>query len=223
MQTVELNIKSRNQTGSRYARNLRRAGLVPAILYGHGMAPLPLQVSARDLYKVLHTKAGENVIVQLKPEEGIQLQESTCVIKDIQHHPVTDEIDHVDFTVISLSEKIEVSVPIVVKGEVECPGLKAGGVLDLVHHELDVVCLPTEIPEAIYVNIKTLEIADAIHVKELDIPQGVEVNKDHVDEDDVIVTIHPPRMEEAPKEAGAEAPAQPEVIEKGKKPEEAAE
>lgn len=214
-QTVELGVKIREKKGSSFARNLRRAGSVPAILYGHGMEPLPLQVSARELLKALQTKAGENVILQLKAE-GRDLKESTCVIKDIQHDPVTDKIQHVDFTIVSLTEKIEVMVRVVIKNADDSAGVKAGGILDVVHHEVPVICTPLNIPDAITVDVKNMQINDAVHVRDLPLPEGVEYNTGEIEIEDVVVAVHAPKQEKAAAEE--EAATQPEVIEKGKKP-----
>lgn len=215
MDTVSIEAKKRTKTGSRPSRVSRREGLVPAILYGHGMEPVSMEVDRGALAQALHTKAGENVVIDLKLE-GQELKESTCRIRDIQHHPVTDEIQHVDFTVISLLEKIEVDIPVHILHADEAVGVKDGGVLDIVHHELPVECLPTQIPENIEFSVKALKINDAIHLKDLTLPEGVTCLLE--DEDEVIVAIHPPRVEEE-EEATDEEATEPEVIEKGKKDE----
>jgi len=211
MDMVELAVKNRSVTGSRKARALRRTGSVPAVLYGHGMKPLSLEVNARFLREVLHTKAGENVVINLKVE-GVKLKESTCRVKELQHHPSTDEISHVDFSIISLTQRIEVKVPLVVKNMDQAAGVKEGGVLDVIHHEIEVECLPTQIPERIEVDVKEMKIGDAIHVQDLKIPQGVTAK---LPPEEVVAALHPPAKEEAAPTD--EAPTQPEVIEKGKK------
>lgn len=212
MATVNLSVAPRTEIGKQAAKKVRRAGFVPANLYGHGMKPMTLQVEIKALQAALHTKAGENVVLNLKVE-GVALKESTCLIKEIQTNPVSDNIDHVDFTVISLTEKIDVKVPVVAVNSAEAPGVKEGGIIDLVHHEIEVECLPTDIPEKITVDVKAMKIGDAIHVKDLAMPKGVSCK---LDADDVIVALHPPMKEEV---AGEEAaPGEPEVIEKGKKP-----
>ncbi len=212
METFELQVKPRATEGSRKARNVRRQELIPAIVYGHGMKPLALEMPEREFLKAIHTKAGENVMISLKVE-GMTLQESTCLIKAMQHDPVTDQINHVDLMVISMTEKITVKVPVVVVHSDEAPGVKEGGVLDVVHHEIEVECLPTQIPEKIEIDAKDMKINDAVHVNQLAIAEGVQCL---LDPEDVVVAIHPPREEEvaAPAEEGL---AQPEVIEKGKK------
>ncbi|MDP3921532.1 MAG: 50S ribosomal protein L25/general stress protein Ctc [Candidatus Omnitrophota bacterium] len=218
METVELEVKHRTGMGTSASRRLRRKGAVPAILYGHGMEPVCFEVNAKSLSKVLHTKAGENVVLQLKPE-GVNLKESTCVFKHIHSNPVTDKIDHVDFMIISMTEKITVNVPLVVENGEDALGVKEGGVLDVVHHEIEVECLPANIPQSIKVDVKDLNIGDAIHLKDIAIPEGVTFT---LEPEDVLVSVQAPRKEEEAVAEEEEA-AEPEVIEKGKKPEEGAE
>jgi large subunit ribosomal protein L25 len=142
----------------------------------------------------------------------MKLKESTCRIKAIQHNPVTDKIDHIDFMVISLTEKITVKVPVVLLHSEDAPGIKEGGSLDLVHREIEVECLPTEIPEKVSIEMIAMKINDAVHVKELVLPEGIRCL---LAPDEVVLAIHTPREEEvAPVEEGA---AEPEVMEKGKK------
>ncbi len=214
MAKVNLEATPRTEVGKQAAKRARRGGFIPAIIYGHGMKPLSLQLNLKAFRQTLQTKAGENVVLDLKVE-GVTLKESTCLIKEIQHNPVTDEITHVDFTVISLTEKIEVKVPVVVEGAEDAPGIKEGGVLDLILHEIEVECLVTDIPEKITVNVKGLKINDSISVGDLAIPSGVTCL---LPAEEVVVAVHPPAKEEV-KGVEEGAPAEPEVIEKGKKPE----
>ena len=212
MQTFELQAKSRTPDGTRKARAVRRNEMLPAVVYGHGMKPLAIEVPERAFSKAIHTKAGENVLITLQVE-GVKLKESTCRIKDIQNNPVTDKIDHIDFMVISLTEKITVKVPVILLHVEDAPGVKEGGSLDLVHREIDVECLPTQIPEKVEIEVKAMKINDAVHVKDLTLPPGI---KCLLPSEEVVLAIHPPREEEVkPAEEGAAA--EPEVIEKGKK------
>lgn len=220
MKTIELKAELRDSVGKKATKGVRLAGKIPAILYGRELKPTPLAVSQKEFYQVTHTKAGTNVLIGLKIEGAKLKKETTCLVKEVQRNPVSDEIYHVDFAAISLTEKIRIKVPLVIKDAQEAIGIKEGGILDVVHYEIEVECLPTEIPERIEASVKHLKIGDAIHLKELDIPQGV---VPLLEGEEVVISLHPPQKEEeaAPP---TEAAAEPEVIEKGKKekPEEAA-
>jgi large subunit ribosomal protein L25 len=211
MASVTLAAQPRTKTGSQATKSIRREGFIPGIVYGHGMTPVSLQIPAKALQQALSTKAGENVVINLNVE-GVKLKESTCLVKDLQHDPVTDKIKHIDFTVISMTEKIDVKVHLVVKNAVEAPGIKEGGVLDIVHHEIEVECLPTDIPEKIEIDAKMMKIGDAVHAKDLVLPAGVVCK---FDPEEVIVSLQQPMKEEVAAEETVVG--EPEVIEKGKK------
>ena len=213
METFELQAKSRVVDGTSKARAVRRNEKIPAIVYGHGMKPLPVEVPERDFLKAIHTKAGANILITLQVE-GVKLAESTCRVKAIQHNPVTDKIDHIDFMVISLTENITVKVPVVMLHIEEAVGVKEGGILDLVHREVEVECLPTQIPAKIEIDVKAMKIGDSVHAKELGLPEGV---KCLLPLEEVIVALHAPQKEEVKTADEGEVSTGPEVIEKGKK------
>jgi large subunit ribosomal protein L25 len=126
---VTLKVQWREKVGKGHARDLRRRSFIPAILYGGAIEPVPLEVSVAEFEKALKTRAGENVILNLKIEGDKKGKKShTAIIKDIQLNPVTDRVQHVDFNVISMTQKIRVNVPLHEKGE--APGAHEGGVLD---------------------------------------------------------------------------------------------
>ena len=212
MEKIILEAKPREAVGKTSTRQLRREELIPAIVYGHGMKPLPLAVGDRDFLKILHTKAGENAVINLKVK-GVKLKESTCLIKAIQLNPVTDRINHVDFTVISMTEKIIVKVPLHTLHAELAPGVKEGGVLDVIHHEIEVECLPTQIPEKFQIDLKEMKIGDTIHMKDIEVPEDVTCK---LEPEETMVALHPPRKEEEPV-SDEEGIQEPEVIEKGKK------
>ena len=211
MKTVPLKAAQREQLGKQGARRLRAQKLIPGVVYGSGVKATSIEVNSDDFSRAIHTKAGENVIIQLAVA-GPKNFEKTVVIKEIQRNPQTDAIEHFDFNAISLTEKIKVKVPFHVKGD--APGVKEGGVLDVVHHEIEVECLPTNIPERLDADISALKIGDSIHIRELHFPSGV---IPQLEADEVVVSIHAPKAEEAP--AAEEAAAEPEVIGKAKKEE----
>ncbi len=210
MKTVPLKASQRVRLGKQKVKQVRLEKKIPAVVYGHGLKATPIEVGRDDFERVIHTKAGENVIIHLEVA-GDKKFEKTVVIKEIQHDPVTDGIEHVDFNAISLTEKIKVNVPFHVTGE--SIGVKEGGVLDVVHHEIEVECLPTDIPEKLTADISALKTGDAIHLKELTFSKGVVST---LSGDEVVVTIHAPKAEEVP--VPEETAAEPEVI--GKKKEE---
>lgn len=213
METVELQAKPRTKLGKKGANDVRRAAAIPAIVYGHGMTPLSIAVPEKLFNSSIRTEHGLNVLFQLQVE-GVTLKENTCRVKDYQVNPVTDKINHVDFMVISLTEKIEVQVRLKVKGADIAPGVKEGGVLDLVHHEIEIECLPNQVPDFIEVNVKDMKIGDAIHLKDIQLPEGAACT---FSAEEVLVALHPPKVEEEPKAEDAEGAAEPEVLTAKKK------
>ena len=211
MENIILKAGARSATGKKVAKDLRNKGLVPANVYKAGKGALNLQVSIDDLYEVLHTKAGENVIITLKIEGLGSAKDKTVLIKEIQRHPVKGAILHVDFNEISLTEALKVNVPLASHGEPV--GVKIdGGVLEHVIRELQVECLPTAIPEKIEVDVSALSIGDAIHIKDIKIPEGIKVLNDP---ELIAMIVKPPKVE-APKEEVVEGEVEPELIRKKK-------
>lgn len=217
MKTVELKVTHRETLGKGHAGRIRREGRIPAILYGHEIAPVPLELDLKTFQKILKTGAGSNVILSLKIAGLNKDNEHTAIIKDIQMDPINDAYTHVDFNAISLTEKIRVNVPVHAKGE--APGVKEGGVLEHVHREIEVECLPTEIPEKFEISVDNLNIGDSLHVSDIIFPAGVVCT---LEPEEVVLSVLAPMKEEvvAPAEEAAAA-AEPEVI--GKKKEEAVE
>lgn len=218
MEKVILNADIREATGKEASKKFRFEGSFPAIVYKKGKESLPLKIDKRSFIHILHTQAGENVIITLKVKGKMQeskpIKDKTVIIKEIQYEPTKGDILHVDFHEISLTEKITVNVPIDIKGEPE--GVKAdGGVLDNPLKELEVECLPTEIPKKIDVHVEPLKIGDSIKVKELNVPSGIKVLSDP---EQTVLSVMPPHVEKAEEEKAEEEIAEPEVI-REKKPE----
>ncbi len=215
METIELQVTQRTKLGSKGANDARRAATIPAIVYGHGMTPLPVAVPEKIFNTTIRSGHGLNLLFQLQVE-GVALKESTCRVKDYQTNPVTDKISHIDFMVISMTEKIEVSVRIKIKGADSAPGVKAGGSLDLVHHEVEIECLPNQVPDFIEVNVKDMNIGDAIHFSDIKLPEGATSD---FPLEEVIVALHAPKAEEEPKAEEGDAAKEPEVLTAKKKDE----
>jgi len=223
MATVELKVEARDKTGTGGAKRIRRDGFFPAVLYGEGEEVRILSVDAKQFYSVIHTTARENVVLNLKIE-GNDSGECIAIIKEIQYHPVRRDILHVDFQHISMTKEIVVWVPVEIKGE--AVGVKTrGGILEVIHREIEVECLPANIPDAIALDVTELDVGDSLQVKDL----RVEKAKILSEPDETVVTIVAPSVIEEPKPAEAveaeegeeEKPAE-EGVEAGaeKKPEE---
>jgi large subunit ribosomal protein L25 len=218
-----LEAKKRDGRGKNEARRLRVSGRIPAVVYGarkEGQAPegVPVAVDPKELLRILHSESGANTLINLKLDGG----ESRVMVRDYQLDPITHQLLHADFYQLAMDKAIIVSVPVVVKGE--AAGVKQqGGLLDFVTREIQVQCLPTDIPERIDVDVSELLMHQAIRVKDLATnPKWKAVT----DGETMIVHIVMPKAEEAAATAAAEegaaaapaaaAPAEPEVIKKGK-------
>ncbi len=180
---------SRREVGKKGAnRRLRKSGFVPTVLYGRGMEPEGLAVPAKEFKTLLKGHAGMNVLIDLEVESAKPL---VVMIKDNQIDFVTREITHLDFLKIDLTEKVTVNIPIQLTGK-SIGVTQGGGLVEQPKRELEVRCLPGNIPEAIEVDITNLNVGDSLHVKDMTLPEGVEV----VGEVDyAIVSIVAPREE----------------------------
>lgn len=218
MAVISLSGTRRERIGKGAARKARAAGQIPGVLYGHGETPIPLSIGGVEFHTALRNHKGGNAVVSLAVADG----EFTALLRDVQYDPITHDILHLDFQHISLTESVEVKVPVHLNGL--AVGVKdGGGILEAIVREVEVRCLPTAIPPSIDVDVSALNIGDSIHVRDLSMAD-VEILSDP---DGTVATVVPPTVvAETPtgEEAAAEAPAaeegEPEVITKGKKEEE---
>jgi large subunit ribosomal protein L25 len=166
---LKLKAEKREESGKGAARKLRAVGRVPAVLYGHGVGPIPVSVDAKDLFHLLHGSAGTNVLVDLLVDGTQHLS----LPREIQRDHVRGRYLHVDFLAVRRDEQVTISVPVRVIGE--SPGVKAGGVLE--HHlwELEVECLPGDVPDGIDADVSELQVGDSLRVSDLGPPEGVTV------------------------------------------------
>lgn len=174
MATTELTVNSRAKAGKGISRSLRRSGLIPAVVYGTGMEPCPISVDPRALDKAIKTESGWNTLLTLKgdgPFDGKQV-----ILKDLVCDPIRREAMHADFHAVNLTRKVHVMVPVHPVGK--SLGEKEGGNLEVIRHELEVVCLPTAIPQAIEIDVTAMKIGDVLHVNEVQPPAGVEIPHD---------------------------------------------
>lgn len=216
MERLKLNAELREEIGKNRVKRIRKADFIPACLYKEGKESINLKVKKRALFEALHTKAGENVILDLMIDEKSK-KPRPVMIKEVQYHPTKSEVLHVDFNEISLTKVIKVNVPVIAKGEPEAV-TKEGGTLEHVMWEVEVECLPTHIPEKIEVEVSYLKIGDAILVKDLICPPEVKILSEP---GLTVMSAEPPHVEKPPEEVVPEEEiTEPEVIEKGKKKEE---
>jgi large subunit ribosomal protein L25 len=207
----ELAIRKRAEHGTRPVRRLRHQGLVPGIVYGREMEPLAVSVNQRELTRLLRSKRGEHALVTLRLEDG-KPWEKPALIHAVQHDPVDGRVVHVDFHAILLTQQVKVKVPVLLTGE--SAGVKQeGGILEHFLREVEVECLPTEIPTGVEFDVSAMKIGDTVHVRDLTPPKGAKLLSDP---EGVIASVQKPK-EEKPEEA-APAAAEPEVI-REKKPE----
>jgi large subunit ribosomal protein L25 len=187
MDRVTLRADERGESGSRVARRMRRAGQVPAVLYGRDQASTSVAVDERDLYGALRTEAGLNVLIDLKVGDDSIL----TVARGLQRHPVRGDIIHLDFVKISLTETIEAEVAINPIG-IPVGVREDGGILESVRTQITVEALPTAIPSAIDIDISGLHIGESLSLEDVDTLEGVEF----VDEPDTtLFTVQAPRIE----------------------------
>ncbi|MDP7530446.1 MAG: 50S ribosomal protein L25 [Candidatus Scalindua sp.] len=204
METQQLQVKIKEDTGSLKARKHRVSGLIPAILYGHKQESMMFLLNEKEFSTVLNTEAK---MVNLKWNGS----EEIALIKDVQFDTFGRKILHVDFVRIALTEKVTTHVPVVLYGTSQ--GVKEGGILDHALKEIEIECLPTEIPKNIRINISELAIGNTIHISDLELPANAKVLGNP---DAIVVSVHFAAEEkETPEE---EASSEPEII-SARKPE----
>jgi len=203
METQQLQVKIRKDTGSLKARKNRKAGLIPAILYGHKQENLKLLLNENEFAKALDTEVKMVNLTWNGTEE-------IAIIKDVQFDTFGKKILHVDFVRIALTERVTTHVPIVLYGTSQ--GVKAGGILDHAMKEIEIECLPTEIPKNIRINISELAIGNTVHISDIELPANA---KALGNPDAIVVSVHFAAEE---KETPEELVTEPEII-SARKPE----
>jgi len=221
MEEIFLDVELRPELGKGRVKDLRKQGLIPAVVYAEGKDSISVKISNSELLRLLHQHRLEGVVINLKVKDDKKHGSRPCLIKEIQYHPVHGDIIHVDFNEISLTKAIKVNIPVVAKGEPI--GVKQeGGSLEHILWEIEIECLPTNIPKEIAVDVSQLKIGDSVHIKDLTLPSDVKVLND---QSAIVLSVASPMKEEvaaAPVEG--EEKLEPEVIkEKKEVPAESAE
>lgn len=205
--------KLRQASDKNAARRLRATGLIPAVLYGAGKEPRSIAVDPKQINRILHSESGHNTIFDV----SLDGEQTKAMVVDWQNDPIKNSLLHVDLKRIAMDKKMRVTVPVQVKGE--APGVKTqGGILDIVLREVEIECLPADIPSHIDVDVTSLGINQSIRISELPKSDKIEYLQD---EDLTVVHVTSVKEEAAATadQAAAEAasgPAEPEVIKKGK-------
>jgi len=181
-----ISAEQRERVGKGSARAVRRAGRVPAVIYGDKKEPIGITLESREITKIIHQPGIFGRLLNIKVSES----EHTVLTRDIQFHPVTDNVLHMDFLRVSGSAKVAVAIAVEFINEDNCPGIKVGGVLNVVRYEVELLCPATTIPEKITVDLEGLKIGDSVHISTIDLPDGV--TPTITDRDFTIATIASP-------------------------------
>ena len=189
-------IERSKATGSTYS--LLNKGMVPGIIYGKGTEPIQIAFEDKILQKLMHTGSFYSTILDIDIEGKIE----KILPKQLQYHPVTDKLIHFDFLRVQNDTKVTVEVPVQFLNQETCPGLKKGGVLNLVRRDVELSCNANNIPENLQFNLESSEIGDSIKISNIDLPEGVKPTIS--DRDFVIATLAPPTVEVETKPAEAE-------------------
>lgn len=199
MAQVELNVEIREKCGKGVARKLRADGKLPAVVYGKNIEAQAIVVEPKALERALSGEAGWNTLMTLKGAAGIDGQ--VVVLKNADFHPLRREMVSADFHAIDLQDKVSFMVPVNIVGTSE--GQKMGGSLQLIRKELEVLCLPTEVPQAIDIDVTALQIGDTVHIEEVAVPDNAEMVFD-VNFTVITVVGHKPEVEEGEGDEGEE-------------------
>lgn len=210
-QTAQVTAKARSELGSRANKRLRDAGFIPGVIYGHKEAVVPVTLPKKET--VTYLNRGAHLF-----DLAVDGRSEKVLVKEVQYDHLGIEVIHVDFARVSLDEKVEITVPLELKGTPK--GEADGGVLQQIVNELQVECLVTDIPDVIRFNVSELGLNSVLHIKELQLPKGVRALQD---EDLIVATVREIAETTDETAAPAEGAAEPEVIGKKEEDEAAAE
>ena len=210
--------RSAEQQGKGASRRLRKQNLVPAIIYGGGEEPTAISIKINELVKSLEYEAFFSQILTITTDKG---DEQQVVIKDLQRHPAKGFPMHADFQRIVKGQKINMHVPLHFAGREETPGTKAGGILSTLVSDVEIVCLPSQLPEYLEIDVSGMEIGDLFRLSDIKLPEGVIIfDLDMEDAHDrTVVNMQPPTVEEVDEDADEVDAADVPATEQGAEPE----
>ena len=202
MNEFEVVAQPRSELGTSASRRLRRAGMVPAILYGGGRDAIPLSLDESRIRRQIENEAFASHVLTVR----VDGEESQAVLKSVHRDPATERVIHMDFQRISASSEIHMHVPLHFVNEEDCPGKRTGGIVTHLLVEVEVGCLPKDLPEYIEIDMSKLQVGDSVHLSELALPEGVHVMAlaHNPDNDQPVVSVQHPQKLEAGLAAGEE-------------------
>ncbi|WP_395717034.1 50S ribosomal protein L25 [Prosthecobacter sp.] len=198
---LDLQAELRTQSGTGAVKRMRKAGNIPAALYGRKVKPSNIQVHGKTFSKLLEGSASDNILVSLKIAGS---EDQLALVQEVQHDYLRGGILHIDFHAVAADEEIHANVPVAIVGEAK--GQKHGGLVEAIHHEIEVRCLPKDLPESIQIDVSGLELGQGIHISEITFPAGVTCR---LGGDVVIVMCEEPKVEAEAEPAAAPAAAAP--------------
>jgi large subunit ribosomal protein L25 len=215
LETVEVQVSARETGGKRKARRLRRSGKIPGVLYGPKVAAVPVELDKKRFESSVAGVEGSR-LVKMKSDSPA-LSDKVALVKEMQFHPISGDVIHADFYEVDLTARIQVRVPLHFVGK--AAGVVRGGILQPIVREVEVECLPLDIPQFFDIEVSDLDIGDSVHIEDLPMPEGITAV---FESNFTLVTVVPPTAEEAPAPAaaaaepveGVAAPAPPVVEEK---------
>ena len=207
MAKSKLKVKRRVTLGKSGAKAVRREGNIPAVIYSKGMETIPLVVKPADLKKAFATDSGRNTLLEIEIEGEDNKEHKLSILREIQMDYISNIALHLDFQTLNMEEKLEAKVPLVFTGRAQ--GVKEGGILEEMIREIEVICVPGDIPDSIVHDVTELALEQGVQIKDLNLPDGVEATGNP---DDTVAMVHIPRemIVETPieeeGEEGAETP-----------------
>lgn len=206
---IKLSAQTRLTSGRSAVNKIKKQGLVPAVVYGGKDKPVNLAISAREIGNALAHATSEHFLVDLEIADGSSKQSRLALVQEVQHDPIRGDVLHVDFHAVNANEVIHAEIPVETVGEAD--GVKNyGGILEINLHALEIECLPKDLPDVITIDVTALGVGDAVHVKDVKLPEGVSARADG---DLTVVRVAAPKVEVEPV---ASETTQPEVIKEKK-------
>jgi len=207
-QSFEIEVSVRHDMGKGASRRLRREEKVPGVIYGGGKAPVSLTIEHKLIAKSLENEAFYSHILTIKTGT----ESERAILKDVQRHPYKPRIQHIDFQRVRADEKLHMHIPLHFKGADVAPGVKdSGGVVSHIMSDVEVSCLPDNLPEYLELDISEMQLNQILHLSDIKLPKGVEIVALSHDDDKPVVSVHMARVEEEPVAEETEAPTASEV------------